>query len=386
MTYLLHHTRSLDAFKVCSFGEARVFTTPIVTDHYVYVSKAQFIDLDVYDGSHLRHAKFMPGFELLDIAGAKLKVVGILNKDADLNDLLSEREALATKFFNIFKEAIKSLPVQSRTRKSNVLSCNSLPRCFRFYPEDVCRLSKEIKRLTILPSSSYRLYFVYYKFGQQQMIAHNHPTLCSTNLDLVVNKGSKILCSSLHFAINFKHTDSEYSLFWSRLDTAQYIIGADTKKYPLLGLSEIGNVTSLLPHHLSSLLAAWPSSAREDINFTYVQAYTPFVKTLDVIKPFFSHPFLLTLLLGRDYVRRNRNFRHLVECTEGLKEYKALKEAVLLQLSQATARFEVVVTSANLREALKCDIPVLAREVVGRSLLVQVTLHLVSYSGTSSQI
>ena len=114
---------------------------------------------------------------------------------------------------------------------------------------------------------------------------------------------------------------------------------------------------SLLPHHLSSLLAAWPSSAREVINFTYVQAYTPFVKTLDVTKPFF------TLLLGREYVQRNRNFRHLVECTEGLKEYKALKEAVLLQLSRATARFEMVVTSANLREALKCDTPVLAREL-----------------------
>ena len=70
-----------------------------------------------------------------------------------------------------------------------------------------------------------------------------------------------------------------------------------------MGLSEIGNVTSVLPSYLpSSLLAAWPSAARSDVHLTYAQAYTPFVKPLDVTKPFQSHPFLLTLLLGQDYV------------------------------------------------------------------------------------
>ena len=118
------------------------------------------------------------------------------------------------------------------------------------------------------------------------------------------------------------------------------------------------------------VLAAWPGGA--GINLTYVQAYTPFVKPLDVLRPFQSHPFLLTLLLGQEYVRNDNKFRHLVDRTEGLKDYKALKEAVLLQLSRASARFEVAVTSPTLRGALRCNISVLAREVIGRSLLIQV--------------
>ncbi len=51
------------------------------------------------------------------------------------------------------------------------------------------------------------------------------------------------------------------------------------------------------------VLAAWPGGA--GINLTYVQAYTPFVKPLDVLRPFQSHPFLLTLLLGQEYVRND---------------------------------------------------------------------------------
>lgn len=301
-------------------------------------------------------------------------MIGILDKDADVDDLVNEQRGLATFYFkNILKEAIKSLPVQSRTRKSNILLNNSLPRCFKIYPEDVPQLSIEIKRLSITPRSSYRFYFAYYKFGQQHIIPHGRPTLSNCRLDLVVDKPSKILCASLHFAVNFVHINSEYSLFWSRVDTAQYATGRDTKKYPFMGLSEIGNITSVFPHHLSSLLAAWPGSTRAGINLTYVQAYTPFVKPLDALAPFQSHPFLLTLMLGRDYVKNNNNFGNLVERTEGLADYKALKEAVILQLSRATARFEVAVTSSSLRDALDCNIPVLARQVVGNSLLIKVT-------------
>ena len=68
------------------------------------------------------------------------------------------------------------------------------------------------------------------------------------------------------------------------------------------------------------------------------------------------------------------SFSYLVERTEGLGDYRALKEAVLLQLSRATARFEVAVTSTSLHKVLGCDVELLARRVVGNSLLIQASL------------
>lgn len=108
----------------------------------------------------------------------------------------------------------------------------------------------------------------------------------------------------------------------------------------------------------------------------YVQAYTPFVKALDVLKPFQSHPFLLTLLLGQDYIKTHKAFGHLLELTESMGDYIALKEAILLQLSRASARFEVVVTAPRLRDVLRCNLSLLANEVMGHSLLVQVTYEI----------
>lgn len=153
------------------------------------------------------------------------------------------------------KPAVKSLPVQSRTRRSNIVLGDGLPRCFKLYPEDISHLSREIKRFLANPHlrTSYRFYFLWYKFGQQQQLPNNRPSSRNVHLNLVVRKPAKIIGSSLHYAINYAHTDSEYSLFWSRPDTAQYLTGRDTKRYPLFGLSEIGNVTSL-PHNLSPLL------------------------------------------------------------------------------------------------------------------------------------
>ena len=377
---MLLFSRSLDAFKVCSFGEARIFTKPAVTDQRMYLYKTNFLNDNIYDQNHRKHAKFIPGFDLLEISGAHLKVVGILDKDADVHDLQDKQVALAKFYFkNIFKQAIKSLRPQCRTRMNNLVITDTLPRCFRIYPEDVPQLSKELKRVSRRVECSYHFYFVYYKFGQQHIIPPNHLTLSNTQLDLAVNKAGKILCSSLHFAINFSHTSPDFSVFWSRHDTAQFLLGSDTKKYPFMGLVEIGNITSYLPHHLFSLLAAWPGNVQRGINFTYAQAYTPFVKPLDILKPFKSHPFLLTLLLGRDYIRHNSNFRHLVQQTETLLDYCAMREAVLLQLSRAAARFEVAVTSSRLRDVLLCDLSVFSRNVVGKSLLVQVMCDSIIY-------
>ena len=91
-------------------------------------------------------------------------------------------------------------------------------------------------------------------------------------------------------------------------------------------LSEIGNVASKLPHS-NSLADAWP----ETVHLTYVQAYTPLLKPMDESRLFHDHPFLLTMLLGREYVRTHHKFRHLVECTDALKEFEELVATQIIQ-------------------------------------------------------
>lgn len=73
-----------------------MYTNPVVCDQKPYISKAQFFDLDVYDSNHREHAKFVPGFVFGDVAGAELKVVGILDRDARVDDLVDEQKGLAT--------------------------------------------------------------------------------------------------------------------------------------------------------------------------------------------------------------------------------------------------------------------------------------------------
>lgn len=54
---------------------------------------------------------------------------------------------------------------------------------------------------------------------------------------------SQVLGASIHLAITFTHQHPRYSVFWSTQPTAEYLQGQNTKRYPFLGLSEIGNTT-----------------------------------------------------------------------------------------------------------------------------------------------
>lgn len=84
--------------------------------------------------------------------------------------------------------------------------------------------------------------------------------------------------------------------------TAELLRGPDQKTYPFMGLSEIGNVKVRHPRD-ARFLNAWPASLVDDIHITYAQAYAPLVKPFDGSSPFHDHPYLLCMLLGRDYVR-----------------------------------------------------------------------------------
>lgn len=201
---------------MCPFGEGRIYTVThrAVQDHRMYLSKCDFFDEEMYDNEHKKAAKFIPGFPLLEIPGAQLKIVGVLNKEADLNSI-EDVACLPTFYYKkVLMKAIKKLPVRSRTRSNNLVLGKFVPRYFHIFPEDVPLLAKEINGLAHPPNSCYRFFFLYYKYGQQQLIREYPLTLCNTGLDQVVNKHKKIISASAHFAVTFTHVSDSYSLFW----------------------------------------------------------------------------------------------------------------------------------------------------------------------------
>lgn len=77
--------RYLDAFKVCPHWEGRIYTTPKVTDVRHYFNKTQIFNTS-YD--HRRMAsEFMPGFNLTEIVGGSIKVVGIVSRTGSIEEL-----------------------------------------------------------------------------------------------------------------------------------------------------------------------------------------------------------------------------------------------------------------------------------------------------------
>ena len=168
------------------------------------------------------------------------------------------------------------------------------------------------------PNSTYQPYFLYFKFGQQQPVTSVPITLKSTNLDLVIADPSHLLGAPVHLAINFEHRDPRYFVFWSIQSTAGYLTdgylqGPSTKKFPLLGLSGVGNITYTFPcaDNFMQTINCWDRGA---IHFTYTQlytqVYTPLTKALDS-SPFSQRPFLLTLLLGKAFVSRTMDLSHV---------------------------------------------------------------------------
>lgn len=93
---------------------------------------------------------------------------------------------------------------------------------------------------------------------------------------------------------------------------------------------------------------------------------------MDAPRPFKEHPYLVSLLLGRDFIKSNKHFAYVLEATEGMRDYHQLKESILLQLSRPKARFELVATSRSLRDVLSVSLNRLADQVRAQSVFVQV--------------
>ena len=259
-----------------------MYTTRKVTDHHSFVSKCDFFNT-TYTATLRPIANYNPGFKFLDLPGASLNIISVLNTYAivqEAEQIKSNDSLFALEFYrNILIPAIEGLAIQSKTRSNNLVTAfrhsNTLPIYFRIFQEDLPALSQSIETqfATSDHNTTYHYFFVYFKFGQMKTIVPPI-TMQSLNLDLVVADSSILLGASIHVALNFAHIDPRYSVFWSTDNTASYLRGMSTRKYPFLGLNEVSNVTSTFPARVQ-LYQAIASRERTVTRYTYSQAYTP---------------------------------------------------------------------------------------------------------------
>lgn len=390
-------SRHLDAFQVCHCGEARVQTTcGQVLDKSSFLEKNDIFDSDVYDSHHLALARYMPGFAFVSMpGGTSLQVVGILNPRADVQEAERCRASPSlvrkTFFTEVLNRAILALPTSSRTRTNNLALTasitGSLPEYYRLYKEDICELSCKVRdQLRALPSDSpYWYHFVYHKYGQQIVLGNDGPpTLQSTQLDLLVADVNHLECAGVHIAVNFSARDPENALFWDAERTGAHLRGQQVHRFPFMGLTEVGNTTCRYPRW-PQLLDVWDNRG---VHVTHSQAYTPAVKPMGTHRPFALHPFLLSYLLGRDYVASRRElFSSVVRSTDRGLDVAMLKEALTLNLANNRARFEVAVTSrGSLASLLNFQPSRYARRILRCGLLVEVSSCCIASPSTACHL
>lgn len=217
-----------------------------MTDVRCYFTKAQMFSNDIYDEDHRRMAsELMPGFELIEIVGGPIRVVGIVNKTGcieQLDEMSSKRHLFARFFFlHVLAKAIDRLPVMTRTRKNNltlqVSHCNTLPEYFRVYSEDLDELSTalSITQRALPANTPYKFYFSFFKFGQQLHISHP-VDISSVGLSSIVHRAHKIHSCSIHFATTLTHASIDYSTLWNIRTPSHFYTGHDVKKISIFWL------------------------------------------------------------------------------------------------------------------------------------------------------
>ena len=250
------------------------------------------------------------------------------------------------------KHLNEGLAVESNIRSNNLVTTfrhsNTLPIYFWIYQDNLPALSRSIETQfqTSDHNTTYRYFFVYFKFRQMKTIVPPISTQ-SLNLDIVVADKSLILGASIHVALNFSHNDPGFSMFWSS-NTISYLRGISTRKYPFLGLNELSNITSTFPAgvHLYQAIAR---RDRTVTRYTYSQAYTPLTKALDP-SAFKNRPFLLALLLGKDHIKEQPDLSHIYNSTAKLLEYQQIQEAIGMELTKSEARLEFVLCAPRIEE------------------------------------
>lgn len=384
----------MDAFQLCPLGEDRLNTTGKVLDVEQYIRRAHMFS-NQYDEEHVQLSKYYPCFKIADLPGAALKVVGVLQPNCDLQeaeDMRTDPSKISTYFFRILNNAIQALPKTTRTRRHNLVLTTEMtsrvPVYYRVYPEDISVLSSHVRRLSrsLPPGAPYRFWFFCHKYGLQLKLQPGPLTVEGCGLSAVVRDARKVDCASIHLAVEFRCQRDGYSPFW-RLEQVASFLGSGTDKFPFMGLMEIGNASCTSPRLDAMVADGWPEESAQNIHPTYAQAYTPTVKAYTPAqkgmkdkKPFWAHPFLLSILLGKDYVASRKAFQGIKESTAQDADYLSFKEAVALQVEETKARFEVAITTRLLPAILEVNLTALADNIAGSSIIVQIpTAHMVGY-------
>ena len=166
--------------------------------------------------------------------------------------------------------------------------------------------------------------------------------------------------------------DPRYSIFWRTQPTFDYLRGQTTKKYSVLGLEVVSNVTSTFPRE-ADLLTAIQWHDRGAVHLTYAQVYTLFTKPLENTTPLANRPFLLTLLLGMAFISRQADLQGVRNSTEHLYECLQLIEATFLHLSREEGRLELVLCTPRIGAILSFSLQIISNQVCSRNLLLQVS-------------
>ena len=128
-----------------------------------------------------------------------------------------------------------------------------------------------------------------------------------------------------------------YTIFF--ISPTAIVQGRTSKyKYPLFGLSELGNVTARMPEH-----PALEEAVGDEPQVVYAQFYSPTVKAMEERVPLIARPNLLTYLLGEGYVSGSAKFKGVWDEVRTQRTLYELVEVVHPAVP-LDARMELVVT------------------------------------------
>ena len=144
--------------------------------------------------------------------------------------------------------------------------------------------------------------------------------------------------------------------------------GTDKRKFPLLGLAEIGNFKCGNPQNV--LIEACIGDPL--VRLTFVQYYTPCTNTIpsDLLK---EHPFLITYMPGLDFIKSSPHFAPIAKSVDKLFDIESLRESITNCLTVG-ARFEFAVTASSAGVLSTINMACLRRRILQNNLIVQVSI------------
>ena len=92
------------------------------------------------------------------------------------------------------------------------------------------------------------------------------------------------------------------------------------------------------------------------------------MKALDP-SAFKNRPFLLALLLGKDYIKEQPDLVHIYNSTAKLLEYQQIQEAIAIKLTKSEAHLEFVLCAPRLEALFAINLATISYQVRSNKLL-----------------